>query len=391
VSPPLVSSRTAAPRLAIALVVAHLALVTAARAEPKTDEAKRHFINGVHLFEDRNFASALVEFQASYELNPTAVALQNIAVCQKGLFRYADAIATLERMLREFGGQLSADDKKSAEDAIRDMNALLGSVLVKVDPPSARVSINDAPVEPALLAAPIRLAAGEYRIAAEAPGYERQEKVVTVSSGQKDAPVDLSLAKSAAPPPYEASKVPALAAPVRGFYGFLSFGGSSLEASAPDGIINEKPRTGGVYGILRGGYRLSTWIGLELQVVSSSHSITACRDTPAGCPSAAGNYHFTSTRVGPALRLTTSGASGRIFGSVSIGAAFHHLGYDPSLKTSDADGAGPYGELAGGYEHNLGHFMLGAAIRLLADDASKVTIKSSNSAGIEIGIGYSQW
>jgi len=53
----------------------------------------------VHLFEDRNFAGALVEFEASFKQNPTAAALQNIAVCQKGLFRYADANATLERML----------------------------------------------------------------------------------------------------------------------------------------------------------------------------------------------------------------------------------------------------------------------------------------------------
>ena len=80
-----------------ALALLHL------RREPRpADEAKRHFTNGVHLFEDRNFAGALVEFEASFKQNPTAAALQNIAVCQKGLFRYADAIATLERMLRDF-------------------------------------------------------------------------------------------------------------------------------------------------------------------------------------------------------------------------------------------------------------------------------------------------
>jgi len=36
----------------------------------------------VRLFEDRNFAGALVEFEASYQKNPTAVALQNIAKLQ---------------------------------------------------------------------------------------------------------------------------------------------------------------------------------------------------------------------------------------------------------------------------------------------------------------------
>jgi hypothetical protein len=134
-----------------------------------------------------------VEFEASYQRNPTAVALQNIAVCQKGLFRYADAIATLERMLRDFSAQLSPDDKKAAEDAIRDMSALIGTVILKVTPADAKVSINEAPLSAEAMKKPVRLAAGEYRIAAEAPGYARQEKLVTVVSGQNEHPIELTL------------------------------------------------------------------------------------------------------------------------------------------------------------------------------------------------------
>src|SRR5262249_53131495 len=155
--------------------------------------AKRHFTNGVHLFEDRNFAGALVEFEASYQMNPTAAALQNIAVCQKGLFRYGEAITTLERMLRDFATQLSPDDKKAAEDAIKEMSALLGTVVLQVTPLDARVSINESPLTPEAVKSPVRLAAGEYRLAVEAPGYARQEKVITVVSGQKDRPVVIAL------------------------------------------------------------------------------------------------------------------------------------------------------------------------------------------------------
>ena len=183
------------PRPLIALLWA-LAMLTlfAPRAHAQAaDDAKRHFTNGVHLFEDRNFAGALVEFEASYQKNPTAVALQNIAVCQKGLFRYADAIATLERMLHDFATQLSPEDKKAAEDAIHDMTALLGTIVVKVTPADAKVSINDAILTPEALKSPVRLAAGQYRVVAEAPGYARQEKMVTVVSGQKDQPFVLML------------------------------------------------------------------------------------------------------------------------------------------------------------------------------------------------------
>jgi hypothetical protein len=183
------------PRRWVPLFSAALALLLFASSAGAqgSDEAKRHFTNGVHMFEDRNFAGALVEFEASYQRNPTAVALQNIAVCQKGLFRYADAIATLERMLRDFSAQLSPDDKKAAEDAIRDMSALIGTVLLKVTPADAKVSINEAPLSAEAMKKPVRLAAGEYRIAAEAPGYARQEKLVTVVSGQNEHPIELTL------------------------------------------------------------------------------------------------------------------------------------------------------------------------------------------------------
>src|SRR5215471_3031567 len=175
------------PALAVAL--ASVAWAPPAVSADGVSEGKRHFLNGVRLFEDRNLAGALVEFEASFADNPTGAALQNIAVCQKGLFRYADAIATLQRMLKEFSVELSAEDQKAAQEAIRDMSALLGTVVLKVTPKEAKISINGAPLDGA---APVRLAAGEYRVAAEAPGYESEEKVVTVVS-QKEVPLEIVL------------------------------------------------------------------------------------------------------------------------------------------------------------------------------------------------------
>jgi hypothetical protein len=179
--------------LSFIAVVATLWLFAPTARAQSADEAKRHFTNGVHLFEDRNFAGALVEFEASFKQNPTAAALQNIAVCQKGLFRYAEAIATLERLLKDFGPQLSADDKKAAEDAMHEMSALIGTIVVKITPSDARVTINDTPLAPDAVKSPVKLAAGEYRIGAEAPGFARQEQRVNVTAGQKDTPVVITL------------------------------------------------------------------------------------------------------------------------------------------------------------------------------------------------------
>src|SRR5690606_7503881 len=57
--------------------------------------ARRHFENGVRLYQDANYSAALIEFEAANELKPGSASLQNIALCQKALFRYAAAAATL--------------------------------------------------------------------------------------------------------------------------------------------------------------------------------------------------------------------------------------------------------------------------------------------------------
>jgi hypothetical protein len=437
------------------------------------DDAKRHFTNGVHLFEDRNFAGALVEFEASYQKNPTAVALQNVAVCQKGLFRYADAISTLERMLRDFATQLSPEDKKAAEDAIRDMSALLGTIVVKVTPADARVSINDAILTPEALKSPVRLAAGEYRVVAEAPGYARQEKMVTVVSGQKDQPFVLTLsplsgmlvirahdsqaaiAIDGVQVGYEEWKGPASAGPheiyvytqtqrhksnvvayagqttefdarltaqdaipegkptepngpppyvppsQRGLFAFLTFGLDSMGNPAPPGLNNDKGRVAGAFGSLRVGYRFSTNWAVEFMGENTGHEIGACVASGSTCTATKGNYTFTSTRIGPAVRLMSSGRKGRFVGTAGLGAAVHTIKYDTALqsppnstpKREDQTAAGSFLQLGGSYELNLGHFLLDAGLVFTVEtaDEQKVGIKNTGSGGIEIRVGYGAW
>jgi hypothetical protein len=436
------------------------------------DDAKRHFTNGVRLFEDRNFAGALVEFEASYQKNPTAVALQNIAVCQKGLFRYAEAIATLERMLREFATQLAPDDKKAAEDAIRDMTALLGTIVVQVTPADARVTINDAIVTTEALKNPVRLAAGEYRIVAEAPGYARQEKRVTVVSGQKDQPVVLTLTPLSgmlvirAHDPqaaiaidgvmvgYEEWKGPVSAGPheiyvytanarhkskvvanagqttefdakltaqdvvaegrlpepngpppyvapsQRGLYGFLTFGLDSMGSNAPPGLNHDKARVTGGFGSLRFGYRFATNWAAEIMGENTGHEIAACVNSGNGCAGAAvkGNYRFTATRVGAAVRLMSSGRKSRVVATVGVGASVHDIKYDAALKATmparaDQTAPGSFFQIGGSYELNLGHFLFDAGLNFTAENADeqKVGVKNMASVGLEIRVGYGQW
>ena len=86
-----------------------------AEAKPATPEgpdqatldARRHFKSGTKLYRDGNYGGALAEFEEAYRLKPGAGSLQNVALSQKGLFRYAEAAATLEQLLAKHGGELS--------------------------------------------------------------------------------------------------------------------------------------------------------------------------------------------------------------------------------------------------------------------------------------------
>jgi PEGA domain len=435
-----------------------------------TGDARRHFTNGVHLFEDRNFAGALVEFEASFQLNPTASALQNIAVCQKGLFRYAEAIATLERMLRDFAAQLTPDDKKAAEDAMREMSALLGTVVVQITPPDARVSINGAPLSAEAMKSPVRLAAGEYRVAVEAPGYAPQEKTIRVISGQKDRPIVVSLSPlsgtlvirahdsdaaiaidgvqvgydewkgpaSAGPheiyvytsklrhksnvvayagqtTEFEAKLTPADAVPTdqpapangpppyvppsqRGIFGFLLFGADTMGSTSPTGLNQDKARTGGTFGALTLGYRFSTGFAAEFQAETSDHQIAACPATArSGCIATTGNYSLHVSRIGPAVRLMTSGRKARLLGTIGAGAAVHSLKFDATFKAlgqNDVSSVGSYVSLTGSFELNLGHFLVDGGIRLVGESANETNtggLKSTGSVGLEFRLGYGQW
>jgi hypothetical protein len=185
-----------AARLFLAILALFVVSVRAAPALATADEAKTHFERGVSLFEDRNFDGALAEFQKSFELKPTPAALQNIAVCQKSLHRYTDAIGTLEAMLRDFGQQLSFDDKKAAEDAIREMKNLLGSLVLVVKPPAARVTVDDRAVAAEQRSRGVLLPSGEHRVVAEAEGHKRFEQIVKIVSGEsKTIAVDLEQQK----------------------------------------------------------------------------------------------------------------------------------------------------------------------------------------------------
>jgi len=184
----------------LALVVALLALAPAASAdephaheEPLGASYKRHMSNGVTLFNDGNFAAAIVEFEAAYAHDPRASPLVNIALCHKALFQYPRAITALQRALEKHASTMEPEDKLAAENAIAEMQKFLGFVSVEISPSHAVLLVDDEPQPEEAKDKPLPLGPGKHRIGARAEGYEDAEETVTVTSGDRSKVVRLAL------------------------------------------------------------------------------------------------------------------------------------------------------------------------------------------------------
>jgi len=170
---------------------------SAGEADPKTELARRHFRNGIKLFNDNNFQGALAEFEAAFELKPGAGSLQNIALSLKALFRYAEAADKLELLLARHAGELSEQERRDVKSAIDELNQLVGSIVVKTTPPDARVSVDGRRYTPDERAAGIRLDVGEHTVVADASGYDQMAQVIRIPGGKTRVPIDLALKPNA--------------------------------------------------------------------------------------------------------------------------------------------------------------------------------------------------
>jgi hypothetical protein len=163
-------------------------------AEARSHERSRQFFDrGIHLFQHGNIVGALAEFEAGYQIHPNSAALQNIALCQKALFRYREAKATLEMLLARHENELTPTDARTARAVISELSALIGVVRITVKPLAARVSIDDTTLSLSELEQPIELDVGEHHLHVEAEGYDTAQRTLSVTGGTGNSPVTVTL------------------------------------------------------------------------------------------------------------------------------------------------------------------------------------------------------
>ena len=192
----------------------------------------------------------------------------------------------------------------------------------------------------------------------------------------------------------------------RGYYGVLTLGVLGLGQKP---LALTSTRAGGAMGTigLRAGYRIWAPIAAELMLdfgklnVDDAKSQAASPDTR--------KYSLSTARVGPNLRLMTTGKSLRFSGAIGTGVVHHKLTLEPvansaTLRGGSASGDDPYFLLELGLQWSLGHFLLGAEVATLIDGATslnkqkvegdQVAFGNTNTLplfGLSIHGGYSLW
>jgi len=155
-----------------------------AGGEASTRSARRHFQSGIKLYRDANYSGALAEFEAAYRDKPGPGSLQNVALSQKALFRYAEASQTLALLLERHQSELGEREQAAVREAILELESLVGTLRLVVVPATATVTVNGREVGVEEQKAGIKLNVGEHEIVAEAPGHARTSQIVRLAGQQ---------------------------------------------------------------------------------------------------------------------------------------------------------------------------------------------------------------
>jgi len=159
-----------------------LLCASALAGDAKLDEAKRHFSQGVALYNDGNFNAALAEFEAAYKLKQSPSVLYNIGLTQKSLFHYNEAIDSLQEYAAK-DKKIKPDQQKQVQQLISEMRALLATVTFNVIPDGAAIKLDDRTIGQAPMK-PYGIAAGNHKLEISADGYKPQKSDILVSAGQ---------------------------------------------------------------------------------------------------------------------------------------------------------------------------------------------------------------
>ena len=154
-----------------------------AAAAPGVPSAADRYDLALRYFKQGDYRAALTEFQAAHKMTGRFEVLFNVAVTQRRLFRYHDAVRSFGRYLGEGGELVSAERRAEVEGEMAQIRGDAAEVMVIVVGGPARLELDDLPV---VVDAGQALLVGSGRHVVRARrGDAKAEKAIEVVAGEK--------------------------------------------------------------------------------------------------------------------------------------------------------------------------------------------------------------
>jgi hypothetical protein len=171
--------------LAVCFAIVFLTPIAARAASPPTPEqvekARQHMRAGTTLYNETDYAGALVEFQRAYDTAPSYRVLYDIGQAYYQLQNYAAALTTFERYLYEGGDDVAPERRTQVEHDIAELTKRVAKATINVNVPDAEILVDDQVIGKSPLAGPVRISAGRRQIKARKAGMLADEKTLDVT------------------------------------------------------------------------------------------------------------------------------------------------------------------------------------------------------------------
>lgn len=162
------------------------------QAEPTPEEVERagkHFERGLELYQEGEYALALIEFERAYDLVPDYRVQYNVGQVSIQVARYARALSALNNYLED-GGELIPEERRAeVEKDIEMLKGRTAKVAITSNIDGAEIVVDDLVIGTTPMDDPALLDAGVHRIEVRHTDYQTKRDQVTLAGGDS---IDLS-------------------------------------------------------------------------------------------------------------------------------------------------------------------------------------------------------
>jgi hypothetical protein len=166
----------------MALTAGGTASAQSSDVETRAPDARARFLQGLEHYRHGDYDEALAAFRESHGLDPRPVVLFNLGIALRALSRYADAISTFDRYLREEG--LSRRQRADAARELRSLRRLVAPLEIQVHPPGANIRIDGRVVGTSPLGNSVALSPGDHLLEVQRDGYATERRQITLVAAQ---------------------------------------------------------------------------------------------------------------------------------------------------------------------------------------------------------------